>query len=32
MMRHYRETVLRDKYGISKAASTLGHKNIRNTK
>ncbi|MAG13625.1 MAG: hypothetical protein CMN78_03400 [Spirochaetales bacterium] len=32
MIRHYRGTVLSDKYGISKAASELGHKNIRNTK
>jgi integrase len=32
MIRHYRGTVLSDKYGISKAASELGHQNIRNTK
>ena len=32
MIRHYRGTVLSEKYGISKAASGLGHKNIRNTK
>ena len=32
MIRHYRGTVLSEKFGISKAASELGHKNIRNTK
>ena len=32
MIRHYRGTLLSERYGISKAASELGHMNIRNTK